>query len=316
MPITARRLAVIRERVAKAAGLGGAARGVVLGIEIEHDLLALELRQRDLAVAVGRQGEIGRLVAGLDTHVALSPPCSAVPARRRGARRRLVDQALVPCRTRAHGGSDIRVERGEVNRAGAARQRSASSAGERVASRRGPRAIKLQAVPARRAQSQRAPAPLGAAAAAPRPRASAAERRARVAAQHLRRSPRASRSIRYWAMNSMSIRPPRRCFKSQGDGRGAPRRCAGACRRHRRRAAAGRAAGVSTAAIVSPSPAASAGRPGDRARAGQRHMLPGPGRFVVIAAEAGEARRDRPRCCPTAAAACRPRRAGPRRSAR
>ena len=42
---------------------------VVLGIEVEHDLLSLQLLQRDLAAAVGRQGETRRLVANFQADV-------------------------------------------------------------------------------------------------------------------------------------------------------------------------------------------------------------------------------------------------------
>src|SRR5262249_8458095 len=61
-------LAEAREAVAEAAGLRRAAGGVVLRIEVEDDLLPLQLRQADLAVAVGGQSEIRGLVAGLETH--------------------------------------------------------------------------------------------------------------------------------------------------------------------------------------------------------------------------------------------------------
>src|SRR5579883_1822630 len=63
-----RHLAEFREGVAEPAGFGRAARRVVLGIEIEHDLLAAQFGERDLAVAVGRQGEIRRFLTDLDTH--------------------------------------------------------------------------------------------------------------------------------------------------------------------------------------------------------------------------------------------------------
>src|SRR6185369_202782 len=61
-------LAEAGEAVAEAAGLGRAARGIVLGVEIKDDLLAPQLGEGDLAAAVGRQREIGGLVAGLETH--------------------------------------------------------------------------------------------------------------------------------------------------------------------------------------------------------------------------------------------------------
>jgi hypothetical protein len=46
--------------VSKIAGLGRAARSVVLGIEIQDDLPALEISQRDFRAIVGRKGEIWR----------------------------------------------------------------------------------------------------------------------------------------------------------------------------------------------------------------------------------------------------------------
>src|SRR5205814_8356966 len=80
-------LAVIGKRVSKAAGLGGAARGVVLRVEIQHHRLAAQLRQRDRAVAVGRQCEIRGLVADLDAHRAVSPSLlSSICAARRAGR--------------------------------------------------------------------------------------------------------------------------------------------------------------------------------------------------------------------------------------
>ena len=61
-------LGEVGEIVAEGAGLRRAARGVVLWIEIEHNLLALEVLERDLAAAIGRQCETRRLVANLETH--------------------------------------------------------------------------------------------------------------------------------------------------------------------------------------------------------------------------------------------------------
>src|SRR5439155_9133377 len=81
------RPAIIREGIAKAASLGGATRGVVLRIEIQHHLLAVELGQGDAAGAVGGQCEIGGLVAEIEAHPALSPVCSDtwIAARRTGS---------------------------------------------------------------------------------------------------------------------------------------------------------------------------------------------------------------------------------------
>ena len=61
-------LAELRQAVAEAAGLRGAARGIVLGIEIEHNVLSLEPGQRDLAAAVGLHGKRRCLVANLQCH--------------------------------------------------------------------------------------------------------------------------------------------------------------------------------------------------------------------------------------------------------
>ncbi len=45
--------------------LAGAAGGVVLGIEVEHDRMSTQLAQTDIAAFVARQGEVGRFVTGL-----------------------------------------------------------------------------------------------------------------------------------------------------------------------------------------------------------------------------------------------------------
>ena len=82
--------AIVRERVAKPAGFGGAARGVVLRIKVQHHLFPLELRQGDAAVAVGGQREIRGFVADLDTHRGVVSCCCAARPRR------LVDQAVIP----------------------------------------------------------------------------------------------------------------------------------------------------------------------------------------------------------------------------
>src|SRR5271169_3842406 len=72
------RATVIRERIAKPAGLCGAARGVVLRVEIQNDFFAAELGEAHTALAVGRQGEIGGFSAELYTHNAFSPSRSAL----------------------------------------------------------------------------------------------------------------------------------------------------------------------------------------------------------------------------------------------
>src|SRR5436190_2833549 len=69
-------------RIAEAAGLGGAARRVVFGIEIEHHRLAAQLAELELAAAVRRAGEIRRLLAFVDAHASL---LAVQPAARAGA---------------------------------------------------------------------------------------------------------------------------------------------------------------------------------------------------------------------------------------
>jgi hypothetical protein len=65
-------LGEIGQRVAEGAGLGRAARRVVLWIKVEHHGLALEIVQGDLAPAVRGKGEAGRLVADVYAHRAAS----------------------------------------------------------------------------------------------------------------------------------------------------------------------------------------------------------------------------------------------------
>src|SRR5260221_10178882 len=65
-------LGEVGHRVAKAAGFLSAAGGVVLGIEIHHDLLAALRLEGDAAVAIGRQREIRRLVADRKVHLCFS----------------------------------------------------------------------------------------------------------------------------------------------------------------------------------------------------------------------------------------------------
>ena len=101
-------------------------------------------------------------------------------------------------------------------------------------------------------------------------------------------------SIRYWAMNSISISPPARCFRSN-------RRSPGCCCAMRRRMAAtspasfagsrGRVRIACSAVSTSCGEAAVAG---DHPCARERHMLPGPGIGLLIAPESPEAGGDRP----------------------
>ena len=100
-------------------------------------------------------------------------------------------------------------------------------------------------------------------------------------------------SCRTCAMNSTSIWPPARSFTSHGPS-------AGRSRSIRTRMAVGIGAqfrrvtgcrdGVGDRGLDL---AAQRRRPGDDARAGQRHALPGPGAFGVVAAERAERDRDR-----------------------
>ena len=69
-------------------GLGGAAGGVVLGIEVDYDRLALQVVEMRPAAAVGRQFEIGRHVAlnQFLNHIALVSSHYEATARRLGTR--------------------------------------------------------------------------------------------------------------------------------------------------------------------------------------------------------------------------------------
>src|SRR5262245_9578239 len=80
-------LGEVGQRIAEATGLCGAARRVVLWVEVEHHRLAAQLGQFQRLAAVGRRGEIRRLLACLDAHS--SPPFSSrrgcQPAARAGS---------------------------------------------------------------------------------------------------------------------------------------------------------------------------------------------------------------------------------------
>src|SRR5690606_16378685 len=66
------------DAVADAAGLRGAAGGVILWVEVEDDLLSTEIGEADgVAVLVG-QLEVGGRVAGCGLHARQSPPSSAL----------------------------------------------------------------------------------------------------------------------------------------------------------------------------------------------------------------------------------------------
>ena len=60
------RRVVVAAVVTDSARLRGAARRVGLRVEVEHDRPAAQRRQRDLLAFLVRQGEVGRLRAGLD----------------------------------------------------------------------------------------------------------------------------------------------------------------------------------------------------------------------------------------------------------
>jgi hypothetical protein len=68
MPMISLHLGEIGQRVAKGAGLGRAARRVVLRIEIKHHGLTLEIVQGDFAAGVRGECEGGRLVADVYAH--------------------------------------------------------------------------------------------------------------------------------------------------------------------------------------------------------------------------------------------------------
>src|SRR5260370_13651807 len=127
--------AVIRQRIAESAGLGGAAGGVILRVEIEHHFLALQLRQGDAAVAVGGQGKIGGFVANLDTHRTPSPfSCAAIDAARRAGSS--IRRSYQP-RTRA-AAAVISASRRTQAIAPAQRTRVAASGSARVLAPNGP----------------------------------------------------------------------------------------------------------------------------------------------------------------------------------
>ena len=77
-PGVGERLVVVPER----ARLGGAAAGVVLGVEVQDDHpLAEPVLQPDLFARLRREGEVGGLVAGLDAACHAGPASLEVPPR-------------------------------------------------------------------------------------------------------------------------------------------------------------------------------------------------------------------------------------------
>src|SRR5580700_195525 len=209
-------LAVIGEGIAKAAGFRGAARGVVLRVEIQHHRLAAQLGQADAAVAVGGHGEIGGLVADRDAHRAASPVagCGACAARRAGRAISRSYQARTRAQARtisasSRAKSTAPAQRARVAPAGPARSAGPGTPSYSSASRaRRWRSKASASLSSRTPCGGRAPAAPSAARAEPVSRRNTSGARA------------ASRSIRYWVMNSRSTRPPRRFRKSQDEGRG------------------------------------------------------------------------------------------------
>ena len=122
----------------------------------------------------------------------------------------------------------------------------------------------------------------------------------------------ASRRTRYCTMNSRSSSPPGPILEVPGRG---PRVLLCNAPAHvgdvEHAGVRGRASEPAHWPITSADPPAQRRITGDRPRPCQRHMLPRPGGFPLIAREAGEARRDRSRRHPTAAAACRLRKSRP-----
>src|SRR6516162_4066036 len=215
--------AVIRKRIAKAAGLSGAARSVVLRIEIQHDLFAGEFGERNATIAVGRQGEIGGLSAEIDTHDALSPACSAVSRpecsagssiRRRYHFSTRAVAAVISASSRAK--STAPAQRARV---------AASGSGNVPCCDAGsPIKVSTACTWRRKAEASRSSC---SASGGRIPASPSACNASAVARRRICGDAAASRSIKYWAINSRSVRPPGRFLRSHGEGRG----CSEAMRR-------------------------------------------------------------------------------------
>ena len=125
---------------------------------------------------------------------------------------------------------------------------------------------------------------------------SAASAAAVLALQHFRRATRLAQQQVLHGEFEVDQPAAAGCADPRATARGWPRRCAGACRRRRRPAGPGRAVGSASRAIAASIRSAQHRIAGDRPRPGQRHVLPGPGRFALISGEGRQARGDRPGC--------------------
>src|SRR6266851_444248 len=187
-------LGEVGQGIAKAAGLGGAARRVVLGIEVEHDRFAAQVRQFQFLAAVGGGAEVRRFLSFFDAHESLPLPLlrGFQPAARAGSSTMRLYIARAAC---------VSAERRARN---APRSRAPSVA----AIRRSRLCTSEKSVRAVRSRS--------ASSCVSRP--AAAVRRSISAGWGSSRSGRSTawRSARYCATKSMSNRPPGRCLKSHG----------------------------------------------------------------------------------------------------
>ena len=113
-------------------------------------------------------------------------------------------------------------------------------------------------------------------------------------------------SCRYWAMNSISTSAPAAYLRSQGSA--SPFSVAIAARISMTSSATARASRLrqSTSRIAASTRAANSGDPRHDARAGQRHVLPGPCLAFLVTDEAVDLRRQRAGAAGRPQAACRP----------
>src|SRR5216683_1329648 len=253
-------LGEVGQGIAKAAGLGGAARRVVLGIEVEHHRLAAQVRQFQLLAAVGGGGEIRCFLAFFDTHKSLPLPTlrGFQPAARAGSstmRRYIARAACVSAERRARNSPRSRAPSVSAIRrrwpSGAFVSSNAASSPFRVSRSR--LCTSEKSVRAVRSRS--------ASFCASRP--AAAVRRSISAGWGSSRSGRSTawRSARYWATKSMSNRPPGRCLKSHGLFAGMWRAMRSRMSATSRTSAAGSRARQSVILTMSESRSASAGGP-------------------------------------------------------
>src|ERR1700730_5390964 len=208
-------LGEVGQGVAKAAGLGGAARRVVLGIKVEHDRLAAQLRQFQLLAAVGAGAEVRRFLSFFDAHESLPLPSlrgfqPAAPAGSSTMRVYIARAACVSVSMRASNSPRSRAPAHSAIRrrwpSGARVSSNAASSPFRVSRSR--LCTSEKSVRAARSRS--------ASLCASRP--AAGVRRSISAGWGSSRSGRSAawRSARYCATKSMSNRPPGRCLKSHG----------------------------------------------------------------------------------------------------